>query len=261
MSAPTPERAMRLALIGWGLADLAMGRTRRGVAWLALELIMIAAIVATSVLLADTTWYLAPYLLGVAFLALWAAHAVRAYHRARSLQGASTAAPRSPAATIAWLTLPLLAWGTGFWLFAAEAATPAAVMDRFVSRWADLEPMSPGPLLIRLQGMDEVERAAAIALYRLAERCEAGLLADDCGDATENLLRDVRVTIAERDGTHASAEAELVQYRRVPTNLFDVFEGSELVPVPVASVLRLELEAVPAALGSREWTIVNAEAL
>lgn len=250
---------MRLALIGWGLADLAMGRTRGGVAWLALELLMIAAIVATSVLLADTTWYLVPYLLGVAFLALWAASAVRAYHRARSLQGASTAAPRSPAATIAWLTLPLLAWGTGFWLFAAEAATPAAVMDRFVSRWADLEPMEPpGPILGRI-GAD-VDREAAYALYLLQQRCEAGLLADDCGDATENLLRDVRVTISERDGTHASAEAELVQYRRVPTSLFGIFEGSELIPVPVASVLRMELEAVPAALGSREWTILNAEA-
>lgn len=250
---------MRLALIGWGLADLAMGRTRGGVAWLALELLMIAAIVATSVLLAGTTWYLVPYLLGVAFLALWAASAVRAYHRARSLQGASTAAPRSPAATIAWLTLPLLAWGTGFWLFAAEAATPAAVMDRFVSRWADLEPMEPAPFE-PISGGPFVDREAAEALWRLQELCDAGRLADDCDDATENLLRDVRVTIAERDGTHASAEAELVQYRRVPTTLFGVFEGSELVPVPVASVLRLELEAMPAALGSREWTIVNAEA-
>ena len=259
MTAPTPERALRLALIGWGLPDLAMGRTRAGAAWLALQLIMIAAIVATTVLLADTTWYLVPYLLGVAFLVLWAVNAVRAYHGARSLQAASTATPRSPAATIAWLTLPLLAWGTGFWLFAAEAATPAAVMDRFVSRWADLEPLEPAAFE-RISGGPFVDREAAYALYRLQQRCESGLLADDCGDATENLLRDVRITIAGRDGTHASAEAELVQYRRVPTTLFGIFSGSELVPVPVASVLRLELEAVPAALGSREWTIVNAEA-
>ena len=259
MTAPTPERALRLALIGWGLPDLAMGRTRAGAAWLALELLLASAIVATSVLLADTTWYLIPYLLGVAFLVLWAASAVRAYHRARSLQAASTATPRSPAATIAWLTLPLLAWGTGFWLFAAEAATPAAVMDRFVSRWADLEPMEPTPLE-RLGGVPFVDREAAEALWRLRELCEAGLLADDCGEASENLLRDVRVTLVERDGTHASAEAELVQYRRVPTTLFGIFEGSELVPVPVASVLHLELEAQPAALASREWTIVNAEA-
>jgi hypothetical protein len=261
VSAPTPERALRLAIVGWGLPDLAMGRTRAGAAWLALELLSAAAIVATSLLLADTTWYLVPYLLGVAFLVVWAAQAVAAYRRARSLQAASTAAPRSPAATIAWLALPLLAWGTGFWLFAAEAATPAAVLDRFVSRWADLEPMEPpGPILGRMSGGPFVDREAAYALYRLQELCDAGRLADDCGDATENLLRDVRVTITGLDGTHATADAELVDYQRRPSRLFGIFEGSELVPVPVESVLRLELEAVAAALGAREWVIVNAAA-
>jgi hypothetical protein len=256
---PTPERALRLALVGWGLADLSMGRRRAGFAWLALEAVALAGVTATTIVLSDTTWYLVPYILGVAFLVTWAGQAVAAYRRAKSLHGASTTRARSPAATVAWLTLPLLAWGTGFWLIAAEAATPAAVLDRFVSRWADLEPMEPA-LFERISGGPFVDREAAEALWRLRELCDAGRLADDCGDATENLLRDVRLTVTGLDGTHATANAELVDYQRRPSRLFGIFEGSELVPVPVESVLRLELEAVPAALGAREWVIVNAEA-
>jgi hypothetical protein len=261
VTGPTPERALRLALIGWGLGDLAMGRSRAALAWMALEAVMLVATTAATILLADTTWYLVPFLMGVAFLVIWAGQAVATYRRAQRLQAAATQSqPRSPAATVAWLTLPLLAWGTGFWLVAAGAATPAAVVDRFVSRWADLEPMEPPPVLGRIAGGPFVDREAAYALYRLQQLCDAGRLADDCGDATENLLRDVRVTIDDRDGIHATADAELVEYRRQPSTLFGIFEGSELVPVPITSVLRLELEAMPAALGAREWVIVNAEA-
>jgi hypothetical protein len=258
---PTPERALRLALVGWGLGDLAMGRRRSGMAWLALEIVALAILTAATLLLADTTWYLLPFLLGVAFLVAWAGKAVTTYRRARALQGAAPTAPhRSPAATIAWLAGPLLAWGTGFWLVAAERATPAAVVDRFVSHWSELEPMSP-VAFERLGGGPFADREAAQALYRLQQLCDAGQLPDDCGEATENLLRDVRFTVTERDATHATAEAELVEFRRRPSTLFGIFEGSELVPFPIASVLELRLEARPAALGSREWVIVNATAL
>lgn len=257
MTRPTPERALRLALIGWGLGDLAMGRSRAALAWMALEAAMLAATSAATILLADTTWYLVPFLMGVAFLVIWAGQAVATYRRAQRLQSAAAPSqPRSPAAIVAWLTLPLLAWGTGFWLVAAGAATPAAVVDRFVSRWADLEvPSAAAPT-----SGDDIDRVAGVALANLAQLCAIGRLAADCGDATENLLRDVRVTIDDRDGTHATADAQLVEYRRQPSTLFGIFEGSELVPVPITSVLRLQLEAVPAALGAREWVIVNAEA-
>jgi hypothetical protein len=247
VTAPTPERALRLALIGWGLGDLAMGRSRAAAAWLALEAILLAATAAATLLLAETTWYLVPYLLGVAFLVIWAGKAVATYRRAQHLHGAApTNQPRSPAATVAWLTLPLLAWGTGFWLVAGSAATPAAVVDGFVSEWA--EP-GEGPL-----------DAGAAALARLRQLCSAGVLAADCDEAPENLLRDVRVSIVQTDDTHAVAEADLVEYRRRPSSLFGIFSGSELVPVPIESVLTLHLEARPAFLGAREWAIVNAEA-
>jgi hypothetical protein len=243
-----PERALRLAMVGWGLGDLAMGRRQAAFVWLAAEAVAIAVLAAATILLADTTWYLVPYLLGVAFLVAWAAKAIATFRRARALQGAApTAEPRSPAATIAWLAVPLLAWGTGFWLIAAERATPAAVVDRFVADWADREP--------------EVMDAPAAALANLRGMCTAGLLASDCDDATENLLRDVRFSITEQGATFATVEAEVVEFQRRPTEVFGIFDGSELVPVPIASVLRLELEAQPAALGSREWVIVNATAL
>lgn len=243
-----PERALRLALVGWGLGDLAMGRRRAAIAWLAAEALAISVLAAATILLSDTTWYLVPYLGGVAFLVAWAAKAVATFRRARALQGAAPSGqPRSPAATIAWLALPLLLWGTGFWLIAAERATPAAVVDRFVADWPDREP--------------EVMDAPAAALANLRTMCAAGLLADDCGDATENLLRDVRFSITAQGASYATVEAEVVEFQRRPTKVFGIFEGSELVPVPVASVLRLDLVARPAALGSREWMIVNATAL
>ena len=77
-------------LIGWGLVDLSMGRRRAGFAWLALEAVAVAGVTATTVVLADTTWYLVPYILGVAFLVTWAGQAVAAYRRVKSLQGASS---------------------------------------------------------------------------------------------------------------------------------------------------------------------------
>jgi hypothetical protein len=261
VSAPSPERALRLALIGWGLGDLALGRSRAAVAWLALEAVLLAATASATLLLSDTTWYLVPYLLGVAFLVIWAGKAVATHRRAQHLQGAApTNQPKSPAATIAWLTLPLLAWGTGFWLIAGEGATPAAVMDRFVTRWADIVPIQSGPITGRLGDELPVERAAALALFELQELCDAGRLADDCDAAPENLLRDVRVTITQSDDTHATAEADVVDFRRRPSTLFGIFQGSEMVPVPVTSVLTLRLEAQPTVLGAREWVLVNATA-
>ncbi len=246
-----PERALRLALVGWGLGDLAMGRRRAAIAWLAAEAIAIAILAASTILLADTTWYLVPYLLGVAFLVAWAAKAVATFRRARALQGAApTAQPRSPAATIAWLALPLMLWGTGFWLIAAERATPAGVVDAYMTSWVDTA--APGIIL---------EGAPGEALAGLRQLCDAGRLAEDCDDAPENLLRDVRFSITEEGATFATVEAAVVEFQRRPTKVFGVFEGSELVPVPIASVLSLELEARPSALGSREWVIVNATAL
>ena len=68
---------------------------------------------------------------------------------------------RSPAATIAWLALPLLAWGTGFWLVAAEGSTPAAALDAFVERWPEL----PIPrVVIDGAGQGDVEAEASEAL-------------------------------------------------------------------------------------------------
>lgn len=261
MSAPAPERALRLSLIAWGLGDLSMGR-RSGFAWLALEALMLAALVATTLLWADTTWYLLPFLLGVAFLVVWAAQAVLAYRRARLLQAASPAAPpRSPAAVIAWLTIPLLAWGTGFWLIGAGGASPSAALDAFVTRWPAFQPRpsQEGDAPTTL-GAAAIDRQAAIALFRLQELCDQGELADDCDAATKNLLRDVRVSINRTDGGSVTAVAELVRYQQFPSRFLGIFQGADLRPVPVEVVLALDLRAQPAFWGADRWTIVNASA-
>ena len=105
---------------------------------------------------------------------------------------------------------------------------------------------------------DDIDRVAGVALANLAQRCAIGRLADDCVTGTRNLLRDVRVSITSADETHATAVAELVRFERFPSRFLGVFDAAELRPVPVERVMTLELEAQPAALGARRWTIVNA---
>ncbi len=251
---PAPGRVLRLAVLAWGLGDIALGNSAAGLAWLAAEGVGLAAVGITSVVFADTTWYLLPFLLGVLFLVAWAGQAVLAYRRAQRAQGATPpAAARSPALTIAWLAIPLLLWATGFWVVAGEAATPAAVMDRFVSGWsdADLDGLGDDPEMIR--------DAAAAGLDRLGRLCRSGALADDCASAPENLLRDVRVRIEMAGDGRASAVAELVRFERRASTIFGFIQATELVPVPVASILTVRLATTPAALGAVRWTIVNAE--
>ncbi len=251
---PAPGRVLRLAVLAWGLGDIALGNSAAGLAWLAAEVLGLAAVGVTSVVFADTTWYLLPFLLGVLFLVAWAGQAVFAYRRAQRAQGATPpTAARSPALTIAWLALPLLFWATGFWVVAGEAATPAAVMDRFVSGWA-------GADLDGVGGEQEMVReAAAAGLDRLGRLCRSGALAEDCASAPENLLRDIRVRIEMTGDGRATAVAELVRFERRPSSILGFIQATELVPVPVESILTIRLATVPVALGAVRWIIVNAE--
>lgn len=259
MTTTSPGRVLRLAIAGWGLGDLAMGSRSTGFAWLAAELLLGAGVVAGTLLYADTTWYLLPFLLGMAFIGIWATQAIAAYHRAQRLQGAVPPAPsRSPAAAAAWLTVPLLLWGTGFWMIAGGASSPSAVVDRFVTRWSDLEPVEPPVTPLNGATPEQlVDRAAGLALTRLQELCDAGELSADCGATPKNLLRDVRVSVATT-GDSATAVAQLVRYERFPSRVLGIFQGTDLRPVPIETILTLHLEAEPAHLGAERWTMVDA---
>jgi hypothetical protein len=258
VSGAAPGRVLRLAVIGWGLGDLALGRSAAGIAWLVAEAAALFALVAATVLLADTTWYLLPFLGGMAFIVAWTSQAVAAYRSAQRLEGAvPPASSGSPAATVAWLTIPLLAWGTGFWLFAADAATSGAVLDRFVTTWpaAAIRGWEPGVA----ERPADLTKAASAARDRLRELCAQGRLADDCGGAPDNLLRDVRVRITAESDTSATAVAEVVRFERRPSRFLGIFDATELVPVPIERVLRIKLATRPGWLGAQRWTIVNAE--
>lgn len=258
MSDAAPGRILRLAVIGWGLGDLALGRTAAGVAWLAAEVAALIVIVAATILLADTSWYLVPFLGGMAFIAAWTGQAVAAYGRAQRLEGAvPPAGSGSPAAAIAWLTIPLLAWGTGFWLFAADAATPGAVLDRFVTAWpaAGVGTWEPGVA----ERPADLTKAASAARDRIRELCAQGRLAEDCGEVSDNLLRDVRVRITAESETSATAVAEVVRFERRPSRFLGIFDATELMPVAIERVLRITLATRPGWLGAPRWTIVNAE--
>jgi hypothetical protein len=255
-----PGRVLRLAIVGWGLGDLALGRRAAGVAWLLAEAMGLAAAAASTLLWADSTWHLLPFLLGAGFLVAWAFQAVVAYRRAQRGLGAEPAnSGGSAAAAIAWLTIPLLAWGTGFWLVAADAASPAAVLDRFVTAWPSAE---PGGEIAWAETLAEepaiLAASAADAMSALRDLCAEGAMAEDCGDAAENLLRDVRVRIVASSPAAAVAVADLVRYEGRPSRFLGLFDTTEIEPVRITTVLRIILEARPAALGAERWTIVNA---
>jgi len=254
-----PGRVLRLALVAWGFGDLAMGRRARGLTLLVAELIGLALIVASTILLSDTTWYLMPFLVGMAFILAWAVQAVAAFLRAQRLQGAiPPPSSRSPAAAAAWLTVPLLFWGTGFWLFAAESASPDAVLNAFVTEWPEVatQPIdgsvATDPAQVSLQ--------ADQALDTLRKLCGSQGLTESCREEAAALLINVRMRIETQTNDDVIAVAEIVRFERQPRKFLGVFEASELVPVPIAQILRLDLAAQPAPFGSARWIIVNAHA-
>ena len=227
MSPAPPGRVFGLALAGWGLGDVALGRRAAGIGWLLAEAIGALIVAGLTVSLADTTLYLVPYLAGLGFIAIWAVQAIGAYRRAQRTHGAIAPTPaRSPAAAIAWLGAPLLLWGTGFWLVAATSASPAAAVDRFVSD------------------------GGLCAALSTPTSCE-----------TSSNVPGVRVRLVSEDATRAVAVAERVQYVSRRSRFLGIFEGSELVPVSQGDLLSIRISSVPAPtplgidLGAREWRI------
>jgi hypothetical protein len=243
---PDPGRVLGRALLGWGLGHLALGRTTAGWSLLAAEVLGALLVAWLTIGLASSSAYLVPFLAGVAFLAAWAWQAVAAYRAARALQSEPTDAPeRSPAAAIGWLSLPLLAWGAGFWLIGAAAATPAATLDRFVTAWTD------GTL-------DAGAWAPAVV--------DAAADADRALGSAQDRLADVRFSIGDATSERATAVAEAIHYERRPSSFLGVFRGSELVPVADERLLSLDLAAVPVQLpgggdiGAVRWELVDASA-
>lgn len=252
-------RALRLALLAWGLGDLALGRRMIGLAWMATEVAAIAGVAALTLAYDDTSWYLLPFLAGAAFLVAWAAQGAFAYRaaQARVADGDRANDGRgSPAAAIVWLTIPMLLWGTGFWLVAGESASPSAVVDRFVTQWPDVADGRAGWGEGLAADPAALTAAADEAVSRLAARC--GLDGSAACANVDMLLRGVRVRIST-DGDRAIAVAELVRYERRAASFLGIFGTTELVPIPVVEVLRLTMGAVAAPFGGERWTVVNAE--
>lgn len=245
MTAPDPGRVLRRALIAWGLGHHLVGRPRLGYGLFVAEIAFALVVTWLTIGLADTSGYLVPFLAGIAFIVAWAWQAVDAYRAAHALQAARPPTPeRSPAAAIGWLSVPLLIWGTGFWLIGAGAANPASVLDRFVTEWTrgELGPSWP----------DGVRTEAAAA--------EADL------GAGPDRFRDLRIQIVREEVGRATAIAEATHFERRAATFLWIFPGSELVPVSDERVLSLRLEAVPVELpgggdiGAVRWQLVAADA-
>jgi hypothetical protein len=245
VTSPDPGSVLRRALIAWGWGHLAIGRTLVGRSLLVAEAVAVALVAWLTAGLADSSAYLVPFLAGIVFLAVWGWQAVNAYRTAQTLHPARLPTPeRSPATAIGWLSIPLLAWGTGFWLIGADAATPAATLDRFVSAWTS----------------DAVEGAGfPAAVVRAADDAAHRL-----GSGPDR-FHDVRFSIVNEADGRATAIGEAIHYERRETRLFGIFPGSELVPVGDERLLALELEAQRVELpgggdiGAVRWELVGAE--
>jgi hypothetical protein len=240
VTAPDPGRVLRRALLAWGLGHLAIGRRLIGRGLLAAEIVGIGLVAWLTAGLADSSLYLVPFIAGCLFLVAWAWQAVDAYGSAQGMHPARAETPaRSPAAAMGWLALPLLAWASGFWVFSAGHATPAAVLDRFVTDWAD-------------GGLEEDAWPSSVVRE-----------ADAAGRELDT-FRDLRLRVASEDAERATAVAESVHFERRDSRFLGIFAGSELVPVSDGEVLRLELEADPVELpgggdiGAVRWVVVDA---
>jgi hypothetical protein len=235
---PEPGHVLRLALIGWGLGHIAVRRHAIGRALLLAEGIAVALVAWLTIGLADTSAYLVPFLAGTAFIVAWAWQAIAAYRSARALAPARAAAPeRSPAAAIGWLSLPLLVWGTGFWLVGAHSATPAAVLDRFVSGWTSESLDAAWPASVRRIARASIPPPGA----------------------------DVRIRLTEADGSRATAVAEAIHFERRDARFLGFLPGTALVPVADEELLTLVLAARSVELpgggdiGAVRWELVAAE--
>lgn len=245
MTAPDPGRVLRRALIAWGLGHVLLGRVWLGRALLLAELVAALLVAWLAIGLADTTAYLVPFIAGMAFIVAWAWQAVDAYRSAQALLPARPPTPeRSPAAAIGWLSLPLLVWGTGFWLIGASAATPASALDRFVTAWSDdaLDDRWPSSVV------NEAEAAAATL-----------------GSGPDR-FRDIRFSIVRRGAESATAVAQAIHFERRESSFLWIFPGSQLVPVADELLLTLDLASRPVELpgggdiGARRWELVDADA-
>jgi hypothetical protein len=258
-----PGRVLRLALVAWGLGDLALGRRASATAWLVSEILGAALVAYLFIGLADTTWYLVPFLAGVLFLIAWATQAAIAYRAAlRERAEADLPPSRAAAAAMAWLTIPLLVWGTGFWLASGSAAGPAAALDRFESSWPALA--GGGSLDPELQPSAGLSATARLALGTLQRLCSQGALSSDCSTGARSLLRDVRISLMPGGHGAAIAMVTVVSFERRPSRFMGIFAATELVPVPQRTLLTLHLRAVPAPLpggfelGAERWRILGA---
>lgn len=245
MTAPEPGRVLRRGLLAWGLGHLLVGQPAVGRGLLAAEVVAILLVAWLTASLADTSLYLVPYLAGFGFMLAWAWQAIDAYRAAQRLGGTVGSVPeRSPGTAIAWLSLPLLVWGSGFWLVGAQHATPAAALDRFVTAWtADEMTAADWPAAVRRPAL-EVGRS----LGPDADR-----------------FRDVRVRLVREEGAGASAVVEAIHFERRASSFLWVFAGTELVPVADERLLNLELSSEQAALagggdiGAVRWNVTDAE--
>jgi len=230
-----PGRVLRRAILAWGLGHFALGRPGIGASLLVAEVIGVILVAWLTAGLSESSAYLVPFMAGILFLVAWAWQAIAAYRSASARdQPADDMQRRAPAAALGWLGVPLLIWGTGFWLDGARCATPAAAVDRSIA-----------------QRRSETSRD------------EAAQRIDDAIERATDQSRDLRIRIAAQDDESATALGELIHFERTQTTILGIFPATELTPVVDRVLLTMELEAQPVELpgggelGAVCWELVS----
>jgi hypothetical protein len=255
LSAPgtTPGAAvvMRRALLVWGLGHLSIGDPR-GWLLMVLQALGILVIAAMGIALLEGSRDVLVFVALVGYLVIWAGQAIDAQRRAVAL-GAT------PGGAIQILVLAPVAIAalTLFWLVGGTAASPAAVLQRYVSAWRAQQPEVARHLLLTPVGADELRGTwsgqSAYLRTRLAdlERSLGTGSGIKTGSPFESLMfveappptAPGRRVDAER--TDSTIAIEVVREVTVRGTFFGLFPTASQQTIPVEQVGIVTLRSIP----------------
>jgi hypothetical protein len=247
---PAAAAVMRRALLVWGLGHLSIGDPR-GWLLMVLQVLGILVIAALGIALLEGSRDVLVFVALVGYLVIWAGQAIDAQRRSVALGAASGGAIQilvlAPVAITA-LTL--------FWLVGGTAASPAAVLQRYVSAWRAEQPEVARRLFLVPLGVDELRGTwsgqSAYLKSRLAvlERSLGSGSGIKPGSPFESLMfveapasSAGRKVDAERaDSTIA---IDVVREVTVRGSFFGLFPTASQQTIPVERVGTVTLRAIP----------------
>jgi hypothetical protein len=145
---PSGASVLRRGLLVWGLGHIAIG-DRRGWLLIALQPVVILALLMVGVQLIDGTRWVIVFPPLVAILAFWVAQAIHAYRRAVEL--GATPGGELQAALFLPVAVGVL---TVFWLIGGRHGSPTATLEAYAIAWLTGKPDAAAHLYVTPPGSD-----------------------------------------------------------------------------------------------------------